>query len=182
MSKKFISLNLCAVAITTLLFTNQEAAGKSDTVNISESEALESLKEAKPVISRITQSAPLSRGTVSSNFGMRGGRMHNGIDIAADAGTPINTIKDGVVFYAGWEDGYGNVIIINHENDLQTIYGHCSIIEIKTGEEVKAGQLIGRVGSTGRSTGPHLHFEVREKGVVVDPGNYIPQYIKMTRN
>jgi len=114
-----------------------------------------------------------SRGNISSNFGMRWGKMHKGIDIAADAGSTINAALDGVVCYAGWEEGYGNVIKIDHGDGIEITYAHCSVINVKKGEAVKSGTKIGEVGSTGNSTGPHLHFEVRENGVAINPEKYL---------
>lgn len=114
-----------------------------------------------------------SRGAITSNFGERWGRMHYGVDIAANTGTPIYAAMDGVVLCAEWESGYGNVIKINHSNGVQTIYGHCSKLFVKTGQTVNKGQKIGEVGSTGNSTGPHLHFEVRVKGKPVNPMSYL---------
>jgi murein DD-endopeptidase MepM/ murein hydrolase activator NlpD len=114
-----------------------------------------------------------SRGSISSSFGMRWGKMHKGIDIAANFGVTINTVLDGTVTYAAFEDGYGNVIKINHGGGKETIYGHCSAITVKKGEVVKKGDKIGEVGSTGNSTGPHLHFEVRQDGEPINPQQYI---------
>lgn len=114
-----------------------------------------------------------SRGIVSSNFGMRWGRMHEGLDIAANMGSTIYAALDGKVTYAGWATGYGNFIKLKHKNGIETYYGHCSKIEVKTGDNVKKGEEIGKVGSTGNSTGPHLHFEVRINGEPKDPKAYI---------
>lgn len=115
----------------------------------------------------------LSRGTVSSSFGERWGRMHNGIDIAAPLGTPIHCVSPGKVIYSGWEDGYGNVIKIDNDNNMVTIYGHCSKLIVKKGSHVNKGDKIGEVGSTGRSTGPHVHFEVRKNGIPQNPEPYL---------
>jgi murein DD-endopeptidase MepM/ murein hydrolase activator NlpD len=114
-----------------------------------------------------------SRGSISSPFGTRWGKMHKGVDIAASFGSTINAALDGTISYAGWESGYGNVIKIDHGKALETTYAHCSVITAKIGEVVKKGTKIGEVGSTGNSTGPHLHFEVRENGVPKDPLLYI---------
>ena len=114
-----------------------------------------------------------SRGSISSSFGMRWGKMHKGIDIAASFGATINAVLDGTVNYAAWQDGYGNVIKINHGGGIETTYAHCSVINVKKGEVVKLGEKIGEVGSTGNSTGPHLHFEVRENGEPINPQKYI---------
>ncbi|MFU0824493.1 MAG: Murein hydrolase activator NlpD [Clostridium sp.] len=112
-------------------------------------------------------------GTVTSKFGMRWGKMHKGIDIANVEGSPIHAALDGKVSYAGWMEGYGNVIKIQHNNGVETTYAHCKLIRVKSGEQVKRGQLIGDMGSTGRSTGPHIHFEIRINGVPQNPSNYI---------
>jgi murein DD-endopeptidase MepM/ murein hydrolase activator NlpD len=114
-----------------------------------------------------------SRGTVSSSFGVRWGRMHKGIDIAAPSGSPINAALDGTVIYAGWSNGYGNLIKIAHDGKIETAYGHCSKIDVKVNDIVKKGDVIGKVGSTGNSTGPHLHFEVKVNGTVKNPAPYI---------
>lgn len=114
-----------------------------------------------------------SRGSISSNFGERWGKMHKGVDIAASFGETISAALDGSVTYAAWQDGYGNVIKINHGGGIETTYAHCSVINVKKGEEVKSGMKIGEVGSTGHSTGPHLHFEVRENGEPKNPQKYI---------
>lgn len=114
-----------------------------------------------------------SRGGISSNFGMRWGKMHEGIDIAASFGSTISAVLDGTVTYAAWEEGYGNVIKIDHGGGIETTYGHCSVIIVKMGEVVKKGMKIGEVGSTGHSTGPHLHFEIRKNGEPINPQRYM---------
>ena len=113
------------------------------------------------------------QGVLTSPFGMRWGRMHEGIDIGAAQGTPIYAAAAGTVNYAGWEGGYGNLTLIDHGNGLATAYGHQSQLAVSRGQTVSRGQLIGYVGSTGHSTGPHLHFEVRVNGVPNDPLSYL---------
>ena len=112
-------------------------------------------------------------GVLTSAFGMRGGRNHDGIDIGADRGTDIYAVQDGTVVLAEVVSGYGNYIIIEHKNGIETAYAHCDSILVSAGEEVKAGQLIAYVGSTGNSTGPHLHFEVKADGRFCDPLDYV---------
>ncbi len=112
-------------------------------------------------------------GPVTSPFGVRWGRMHEGIDIAASSGTPIHAAAAGTVIYAGWMEGYGNLVVIDHGNGLSTAYGHQSSIAVGNGQAVAQGQTIGYVGTTGHSTGPHLHFEVRVNGSPVDPLGYL---------
>lgn len=114
-------------------------------------------------------------GRVSSGFGMRGGRMHKGIDIAAPVGTPIYAAADGTVTLAGRSSGYGNRITISHGNGLSTLYGHMydNGLLVSAGQKVKRGQKIAVVGNFGRSTGPHLHFEVLNGGSAVNPMGYL---------
>ena len=113
------------------------------------------------------------QGVLTSTFGMRWGRMHEGIDIGAAQRTPIYAAAGGTVNYAGWEGGYGNLTVIDHGNGLATAYGHQSQLAVSSGQTVSRGQVIGYVGSTGHSTGPHLHFEVRVNGVPNDPLSYL---------
>lgn len=96
-----------------------------------------------------------------------------GMDIAAPNGTDIKAAADGTVTYAGWMGGYGNLIIISHGNGIQTYYGHCSKLYVSNGKEVKAGDVIAAVGSTGNSTGNHLHFEIRKNGSQINPQKYL---------
>lgn len=112
-------------------------------------------------------------GPVNSKFGWRDGRMHKGIDINLHKGDPIVAAFDGMVRIAHLKGAYGNVVIIRHYNGLETVYAHLSKIKVKPGQVVLAGQLIGLGGSTGRSSGPHLHFEVRFKGQALNPSSII---------
>ncbi len=112
-------------------------------------------------------------GTFTSPFGMRWGRLHAGIDISAPTGTPIRAADSGSVRLAGSVGGYGNYTCIQHTGSLSTCYGHQSSIGVSVGQGVRQGQTIGAVGSTGHSTGPHLHFETRINGSPVDPMGYL---------
>jgi murein DD-endopeptidase MepM/ murein hydrolase activator NlpD len=112
-------------------------------------------------------------GPVTSPFGWRWGRMHEGIDIGVAYGTPIHAAASGTVIYCGWESGYGNLVVIDHGGGIATAYGHQSSIAAACGQQVSQGDVIGYVGSTGHSTGPHLHFEVRVNGNPVDPLGYL---------
>jgi murein DD-endopeptidase MepM/ murein hydrolase activator NlpD len=112
-------------------------------------------------------------GPVVSPFGMRWGRMHEGIDIGAPYGTPIHAAASGRVIYSGWMDGYGNLVAIDHGRGLSTAYAHQSQIGVSVGQTVSQGQVIGYVGCTGHCFGPHLHFEVRINGAPVDPMGYL---------
>lgn len=127
-----------------------------------------------PIVASGSLSWPV-RGPITSPFGWRMHPiyhrliLHEGIDIGADTGTPIRAANGGRVIVAGWVSGYGNYIAIDHGSGISTGYGHCSALFVAVGQTVQKGQVIGDVGSTGNSTGPHLHFEVRVKGVPVDP-------------
>ncbi|MCM0650699.1 peptidoglycan DD-metalloendopeptidase family protein [Clostridium swellfunianum] len=112
-------------------------------------------------------------GSVTSRYGARWGKQHEGIDIAVSTGTNVKAYADGKVTYSGWQSGYGNVVIISHSNGLQTYYGHNSKLLVKDGQRVSVGDIIAKSGNTGRSTGPHVHFEVRKNGAPVNPFSYL---------
>ncbi|HEY6101838.1 MAG TPA: peptidoglycan DD-metalloendopeptidase family protein [bacterium] len=114
-----------------------------------------------------------ARGQLTSRFGWRRWRHHDGIDIAAPYGSPIYAARPGRVIYAGWYFAYGRAVIVDHGDGLQTLYGHASELLVRTGETVNQGELIARVGSSGRATGPHVHFEVRVNGKAVNPMRYM---------
>jgi murein DD-endopeptidase MepM/ murein hydrolase activator NlpD len=116
-----------------------------------------------------------TKGTLTSGFGMRKKRKHEGIDIAAKKGTPIYAAAAGEIAFSGWgPTGYGKMIIVKHKYRLTTLYAHNSKLLVKKGTRVKQGQKISLMGSTGRSTGPHLHFEVRNNARAKDPLKYLP--------
>lgn len=115
-------------------------------------------------------------GTITSRYGANESirdHTHKGLDIAAPYGTKIVAAASGTVTYSGWMSGYGYLIIINHGNGIETYYGHCSKLYASVGDEVQAGDKIAAVGSTGNSTGNHLHFEIRKNGVQINPQKYI---------
>jgi murein DD-endopeptidase MepM/ murein hydrolase activator NlpD len=113
-------------------------------------------------------------GPITSPFGARWGSFHEGVDFGVAFGTPIHAAAAGTVVWCGWMSGYGNLVVIDHQNGLATAYGHQSSIAVGCNQSVAQGQVIGYVGSTGHSTGPHLHFEVRVNGTPVDPLGYLP--------
>lgn len=123
---------------------------------------------------------PIMSPRKSSPFGtrvhpkLRYVRHHDGVDLAAPSSSPIRAVADGVVVFADPYAGYGNLIVVKHPNGVTTHYGHCQAIKVKPGNRVTAGQIIGLVGSTGLSTGPHLHFEVRKDGHAYDPEALLP--------
>ncbi len=112
-------------------------------------------------------------GTLTSRYGTRWNRQHKGIDIGGSYNSPIKAADGGVVTYAGWMSGYGNYVVINHENGYQTAYGHCASLSVSVGDRVAKGDVIAKMGNTGRSTGTHLHFEVRKNGQYVNPLQYV---------
>lgn len=121
-------------------------------------------------------------GYITDGFGMRrnpfngeGREVHEGLDIAVDFGTPVAATADGLVIYAAPHAGYGNLVIVYHSNGITSRYGHLSRIAVEAGQRVKRGDQVGNVGSTGRSTGPHVHYEIRENDQSVDPLRYAGQ-------
>ncbi|MGQ9512965.1 MAG: peptidoglycan DD-metalloendopeptidase family protein [Thermodesulfitimonas sp.] len=112
-------------------------------------------------------------GPISSPFGLRDGRPHEGIDIAAPAGTPVRAAAGGQVIYAGPTGTYGLLVILQHDDARTTCYAHCDEVYVVPGQTVTAGEVIAAVGNTGRSTGPHLHFEVRVNGTPYDPVTFL---------
>ncbi|MQA25039.1 MAG: peptidoglycan DD-metalloendopeptidase family protein [Micromonosporaceae bacterium] len=114
---------------------------------------------------------PTRNYRVTSGFGYRWGTAHEGVDLAGPTGTPIFTVRAGTVKLAGWHGGYGYAVIVDHGNGVETLYGHNSAVLVREGQRVRTGQRIARMGSTGYSTGPHLHFEVH---LGDDPVNPVP--------
>lgn len=114
-----------------------------------------------------------ARGKLTSRFGWRWGKKHEGIDISGPVGTPIKAADGGKVITAGWLTGYGKTVIIDHENGYKTLYAHANTLKVKIGQRVYRGQVIATIGTTGRTTGPNVHFEVRKNNVPVDPLKYL---------
>jgi len=130
---------------------------------------------AGEVISKAPLRWPLARPVLTSLFGKRWGRDHEGIDMKAPTGTPVLAASDGEVIYAGDRvRGYGNMVVLQHAGDLLTVYAHNSLLLVHVGDRVSTGQEISRVGDTGHSTGPHLHFEVRRRQEPQDPLQFLP--------
>jgi murein DD-endopeptidase MepM/ murein hydrolase activator NlpD len=118
--------------------------------------------------------SPVS-GTINSGFGPRGASFHDGIDIAAPEGTPIRAVEHGEVVYSDQLRGYGNIVIIRHSGGLISVYAHNQVNLVIEGQQVARGEVIAKVGSTGRVSGPHLHFEIRRNNTAQDPLLYLPQ-------
>lgn len=141
------------------------AAGFSTSRNMSRTTASLGINLIKPIT-----------GTITSRFGsvssIRSG-AHTGLDIGASSGTAVKVAASGTVIWAGYKGSLGNLVVVQHSNGVQTYYGHCSKIYVSSGQTVSQGQTISAVGSTGNSTGPHLHFEIRVNGVAYNPQNYV---------
>lgn len=137
-------------------------------------------KGQKPQAHKLSMMWPVSGGWITSYYGNRLHpilgyyRWHSGIDYAADSGAPIKAMEDGTVLLAGWNGDYGNCVILDHGGGVSSLYGHASKVLVKVGQDVVKGQTIALVGTTGLSTGPHLHFEVRVDGATQDPLKWLP--------
>ncbi|MEG2857910.1 MAG: peptidoglycan DD-metalloendopeptidase family protein, partial [Clostridia bacterium] len=116
---------------------------------------------------------PTGDCVISSNYGYRRSEFHTGVDFALPSGSAVVAADGGTIAYAGWKGDYGNLVIISHGNGLQTYYGHNSRLTVTTGQQIAKGEQIAEIGSTGRSTGPHCHFEIRQDGRHVNPWRYI---------
>jgi murein DD-endopeptidase MepM/ murein hydrolase activator NlpD len=129
-----------------------------------------------PVASVRRSSGPLSwplRGVLYARFGRKGRSPHDGIDLAAPAGTPVRTAAEGAVLFAGPQQGYGLLVIVEHAHGLVTVYAHNRDLRVRTGQQIREGQVIATVGESGKTSGPHLHFEVRQDGAPVDPLDFL---------
>ena len=135
-------------------------------------------EESEPETLRLDESEfiwPVEGGILTSRFGVRKGRSHDGIDISAPRGTPVKAAADGKVVYAGRLSGYGNLIILKHGRGLFTAYAHADKNKVSKGDKVRQGEVIATVGRSGRASGPHCHFEVREKTVARNPLYFLPK-------
>ena len=118
---------------------------------------------------------PVTDGNLSSPFGWRWGRLHQGMDFSAPYGSPIRAAQDGKVVSSGWDAGYGYMVTIEHTPGIETRYAHCSTALVGVGQSVRRGQMIARIGTTGHATGPHVHFELLVRDVNVNPARYLAQ-------
>jgi murein DD-endopeptidase MepM/ murein hydrolase activator NlpD len=152
-----------------------ESAALAEQIRIAQQRAA-SAQAASASTPRPVSDGPLAwpvGGPVTSGFGPRWGRMHEGIDIAVPEGTPVGAAAAGVVIYAGWLGGYGNLVVVDHGNGLSTAYAHNSGYAVSVGQSVTTGQTLAYSGNTGNSSGPHVHFEVRVGGSATDPLGYL---------
>jgi murein DD-endopeptidase MepM/ murein hydrolase activator NlpD len=166
--------------LSQLTEAERQEAGEIDALQAVSAQLADSIRAAQARDATSPTQTPSSagliwpvQGPITSPFGWRWGRMHEGIDIGVGYGTPIHAAASGTVIYCGWESGYGNLTVIDHGGNLATAYGHQSSIAVSCGQQVAQGEVIGYVGCTGHCFGPHLHFEVRVNGNPVDPLGYL---------
>jgi murein DD-endopeptidase MepM/ murein hydrolase activator NlpD len=140
--------------------------------------------ERAPAVAKTPELPPLPsedvflwpvNGRINSGFGPRGSSFHDGVDIGAPEGTPIHAIEKGDVIYSDELRGYGNIVIVRHSGNVISVYAHNQINLVREGQTVERGEVVARVGSTGRVTGPHLHFEIRKNNAAQDPVRFLPQ-------
>lgn len=163
---------LLSLDADTLALVEARAAQVEATLQITEAALRE--RARVPSVWPVEGESTDAFGVRGNPFGGGDSEYHSGQDISAPKGTPVIAPADGTVTHAGWQSGYGNLVTIDHGNGLSTRYGHLSKTEVVVGQEIKRGDLLGLVGSTGRSTGPHLHYEVRIGEVPVSPRYYLP--------
>lgn len=162
-------------------FTQNREDIKTNSIEIAENNLEDQVKEIveennMPNINGIKLAQLPVRGTITSRYGVSSrirSSNHTGLDIACKSGTPIKVVSNGTIVFAENKGSYGNLVKVSHGNGIETWYAHCSKIYAKVGEKVKAGDIIAAVGSTGNSTGPHLHLEIRINGNPVNPQNYL---------
>ena len=156
------------VVATTTTISTQTRASSPGASRVSTSRQINN----KKVNLGITLAKPVS-GVLTSRYGYRWGSTHTGIDIGSPMGTSIKAAYSGTVSFSGWKGSLGNLVVISHGNGIQTYYGHCSKLLVSAGQKITQGQVIAKVGSTGRSTGAHLHFEIRINGSSINPLGYV---------
>lgn len=149
-------------ATVTTTYSNRSSKGFSTSREITSKKVNLGINLVRPV-----------SGVLTSRYGYRWGRTHTGIDIGTSTGTPIKAAASGTVTFSGWKGSLGKLVVVSHGNGIQTYYGHCSSLLVSSGQTISAGQVIAKVGSTGRSTGSHLHFEIRVNGSAINPQSYI---------
>lgn len=160
-------------ALKTKYEQKAEAARKAAEVEVARKKSVVTSRGGSSIRQNKKCSVLASYVYISSEYGPRWGKQHTGVDFAANYGTHIYSWKAGTVTIAGWSGGYGNFIEVNHNDGTVSRYAHCSKLAVSVGQTVSAGQTIGYVGSTGNSTGNHLHFEIKVNGSFVNPLNYL---------
>lgn len=167
-----VTVGSSAVGAGRRMYAARSQAGSASVISFSAT-------QPRPAVSGLstigTIGAPLSRARLTSGFGAwrpaanGGSRAHAGVDLAAPTGTPVAASMPGRVSSAGWASGYGMLVVVQHANGVETRYAHLSNIRVSAGQMVRQGETVGLVGSTGRSTGPHLHYEIRQNGRPLNP-------------
>ena len=174
--KEKVDVGILKVYTNTLESIDSEKIEIASTVESIVKEEVEEIekREASTINGVYIAIQPIS-GIITSRFGDTSGRSrtHSGLDIAASTGTPIKACSDGVVKFSGYNGSYGNVVIVDCGNGVETYYAHCSKLYVNAGDEIKIGDVLGAVGSTGNSTGPHLHLEIRVNGTSINPQKYV---------
>lgn len=150
------------------------SSGSTAKPGTSSSAARNAAREEARREAQLAFSWPLERATLTSRYGRRRGRPHEGIDLGAKRGTPIRAAESGKVIHSGWFGDYGRVVIVKHAGSYSTVYAHTRKVFVRKGDFVERGQRIAEVGTSGNSTGPHLHFELRKREVPQDPMLYLP--------
>lgn len=181
LTQKIPETNIAFTTIYTkdLEITSEEEVAdiKKEIVSEIKNEKEQEQRRKERTISGIYIAVNPVSGVITSRYGAREfsvrDHVHQGLDIGAKTGTPIKAVASATVKFAGTKNGYGNMIILNHGNGIETYYGHCSKLYVKEGDKVEQADVIAAVGSTGNSTGPHLHFEIRKNGEYVNPQNYV---------
>jgi murein DD-endopeptidase MepM/ murein hydrolase activator NlpD len=163
--------------VTAEVAARQAAEAAAEAARVEAARLADERRKAEARASRLRKTVFPARGHISARFGESGrrwdGGRHQGVDFRVPLGTPIAAIQHGVVTFAGWHGSYGKKIVIRHVDGVTSLYAHLTSTSVRVGQNVKAGQVIGRSGRTGNATGPHLHLEVHKHGVAVNPLTYL---------
>jgi murein DD-endopeptidase MepM/ murein hydrolase activator NlpD len=187
LKEKIIQINNNLLLINNYLQTrgvlNNNEGGEASDKGVSDLSKIPYFEEESKLFLKRIQDVPLGipyNGNISSGYGYRfnpfggySGEFHPGIDFKGQIGDSVYATGDGIIQRCDWYGGYGNAVVINHGNGLTTIFGHLSKVNVEAGQKVKAGDLIGFLGTTGRSTGPHVHYEIRKNGTDIDPNPFL---------
>jgi len=182
-SKSQVTKDLSSVRVIQARPRLKNNANVSQAVQAAVSGAAESIRDENDTARSSVQAVvkPVDDYEISSGFGWREdpfdgtSRFHKGIDLDVPSRTPVKSVMSGEVVFSGWKKGYGNMVIVKHEDGYTSSYGHNSELKVKEGDQVEVGEVIALSGSTGRSTGPHLHFEIRKENIALNPAKFLKQ-------